>query len=135
MIDPEMKLTEHFKLGEFLCPCCKTIPEGLINNLRSVADALEWARELHKNRPVIITSGYRCWNHHVEIYKKALGKKFNINKVPRNSYHLSGKAADFVVKGVAPSVTQEILKDWNGGLELAPTWTHLDLGNKRRFRP
>lgn len=123
MIDPEMKLTEHFKLKEFFCKCGCELPQAVIPHLKETALALEWSRELHRGRPISITSGYRCPKHNAKIG----GAK--------NSFHMRGQAADFVVSGVAPKVTQEILKDWRGGLELAPTWTHLDLGPKRRFKP
>ena len=57
------------------------------------------------------------------------------------SYHLASrtlicKAIDFNVAGFTPMQVQKALNiDWLGGMEYAPTWTHLDLGPKRRFTP
>ena len=123
MIDPEMKLSPHFKLKEFMSPGSDSMPPEVLKNLRMLADVLEMVREKHGNRAIHITSGYRTPTHNAAV-----------GGAP-NSYHMRGMAADFVVHGVTPRATQELLKDWRGGLELASTWTHLDLGPKRRFKP
>jgi len=124
MIDPNMNLSEHFKLREFLCKCgqCE-IPPTALHNIQDIARVMEDVRKLHGNKPITITSGYRCPEHNRKI-----------GGAP-NSYHMRGQAADFVVKGVSPKVTQSLLKDWRGGLELTSGWTHLDTGPKRRFKP
>lgn len=49
------------------------------------------------NRPVVITSGFRSMQKHVDVYRtKALREKrpFSDLQVPMNSKHLFGQAAD-----------------------------------------
>lgn len=120
----DVQLTPHFHLKEFLHPGAeKEIGVDEIENLRKLAQKLEKVRE-QLGKPIIITSGYRTVMHN----KKIGGA--------RNSYHLKGMAADFVVAGLSPQKVQTLVDDWwPGGLEYAPTWTHLDLGPRRRFYP
>lgn len=118
-----MQLSEHFKLEEFLSPDSPTVPEPVLKNLKRLCQHLETVREL-LGKPMIITSGYRTSKHN----RKVGGAS--------HSYHLQGLAADFVVPGMSPHKVQTILDDiWNGGMEYGSTWSHLDLGPKRRFRP
>ena len=79
-----MKL-KYFKRSEFDCPCCGG--NFMNEQLLSMLDA---AREI-AGVPFVVTSGYRCWGHHKEIYRK-LGKP-----VLRNSPHLGGYGADISV--------------------------------------
>ncbi len=78
---------------------------------------------------VIISSCCRCEKHN----KKIGGAT--------HSWHLASKtkkagAVDFNIKGFEPSQVQKILDPvWHGGLEYAPTWTHIDIGSHRRFKP
>ena len=74
---------KYFKKSEFSCKdgC------GLNNINIGLVKVLEKIRK-HFNRPVIITSGCRCYKHN-----KLVGGV-------SNSRHLYGKAADFVVSGV-----------------------------------
>jgi uncharacterized protein YcbK (DUF882 family) len=66
-----------FKEPEFACPCgC-----GKVHVDQFLLHLLEKARKL-LNRPVIITSGYRCPEHNAAVGGKP------------NSAHLTGKAAD-----------------------------------------
>lgn len=130
-MNSNIQLTPHFNLSEFLHKkSLEGVMPEIVENLRKLAMALEGVRVTLGNREMTITSGFRTWAHHVAIYA-AMG--IPESEVPKDSYHLKGLAADFVVKGLPPKVVQEILKDWNGGLEIAPTWTHCDLGPKRRF--
>lgn len=74
---------KHFKKSEFSCKdnC------GLNNINISLINILENIRN-HFNKPIIITSGCRCYRHNILVGGVS------------NSKHLYGKAADFVVKGV-----------------------------------
>lgn len=48
-------------------------------------------------KPMIVTSGYRGLQHHIDIYRGLARKKgipFSQMKVPLKSRHLSGQAAD-----------------------------------------
>lgn len=75
-----IKISEHFYLNEFECPCCHRvmIDERLL-------EALEKLRNLW-GKAIVITSGYRCQKHN-----QAIGGV-------RGSQHTLGKAADILVK-------------------------------------
>ena len=78
---------------------------------------------------VVVSCVCRCQKHN-----KAVGGA-------SKSWHLASKtkkcgAVDFNIKGFEASKVQKILDPvWHGGLEYAPTWTHIDIGPHRRFRP
>lgn len=78
-----MKINPWFKPHEFACKCgC-----GLSEVSDELIDVLVDVRE-HYNAPVKINSGRRCVEHN----RKEGGAS--------NSKHLTGEAADIVVKGV-----------------------------------
>jgi len=87
-----MNLSEHFTLKELTVTTHKNIdntaPPGVIDNLKRLANFLEKVRTLLKNKPIIITSGYRC-----KTLNDAVGSK-------DSSQHLIGCAADFHVEGM-----------------------------------
>lgn len=117
------KLSDHFRLREFLKDgSLEGVTPEVMKNLVQVANALEAVRKMVGNRPVTITSGFRTPAHNAKV-----------GGSPR-SYHLLGKAADFVVEGVTPRVVQEALRNWHGGLGSYATFTHLDIGPKRRWK-
>lgn len=55
------KIAKNFLLKEFQCPCCKTVK---IDD--EVVILLQRLRDLLK-KPIIITSGYRCYKHNKEV--------------------------------------------------------------------
>ena len=75
----EFQLTENFKLIELQCPCCHTVKAHprLVQCLQKLRMSLR--------RPLVITSGYRCAPHNLEVG----GVK--------NSLHKRGLAADIAV--------------------------------------
>ena len=80
VIITDIELTEYFSLCEFECPCCRRVmlsPDLFtrLNHLRMVI-----------NKPVYITSGYRC--------KEENHKVGGVS----GSYHLRGMAVDIQVK-------------------------------------
>lgn len=82
------KLSANFKISEFCCKgngCCSTakIDTDLVAIVQKI--------RTHFGKPVTINSGYRC-----ETHNKRVG---GVN----SSKHVSGMAADIVVKGVAPA--------------------------------
>ncbi len=81
----DFQLSEHFNLREFECPCCQRVKLH-----PRVVEALKRLRSHLGNRPIIVTSGYRCERHNAEVGGAAA------------SDHLYGWAADIVVEGVAP---------------------------------
>lgn len=78
-------LSKHFNRSEFACKCgC-----GFDTIDAATLEILEAVRE-HFDSPVVVNSAARCASHN-----KAVGGS-------PNSQHLYGRAADIVVKGVAP---------------------------------
>jgi len=99
----------------------------VLENLLKVAALLQKYKDtLFKGAPVTITSGWRSFN-----YNKKIGG------APQ-SYHVKGMALDFTVSGISPAEVQKILDPVHkGGLEYAPTWTHIDIRpeNTRWLKP
>ena len=93
-----LRVAKHFKLSEFACPCCNLVMlhPKLLAKLVELRNILE--------RPVYITSGYRC-----SKYNPKIGGI-------RNSYHCIGLAADIKVKEVNLIELLEICEniDFNG---------------------
>ena len=107
-----MKLSKNFSRQEFACNCgCgfDTVDAGLLKYLECIRQ--------HFDSPITITSGCRCFSHNAYIG----GSK--------NSFHLRGRAADFIVKGVHPyEVYQYCDEKWPQffGLGRYETFTHFD---------
>lgn len=78
------QLTKHFNSSEFECPCkeCKNATQYISSEL---LELLEEVREKY-GKPIVVTSGYRCPAHNVNIG----GAK--------SSSHLAGLAADISPK-------------------------------------
>ncbi len=111
------KLSKHFKRSEFACSCgcgTSTVDAELITVLEDVRE--------HFGRPVKINSGHRC----VENNKRVGGKV--------KSVHLTGKAADIVVKGINPSLVYEYLDSKYSdqyGIGQYDSFTHVDVRDYR----
>lgn len=119
-IDRKVKLSAHFTVGEFVRPGVDPSPVVMLN-LRKLAEALEEVRAKLGERPIIITSGYRTVEHN-----RSVGGV-------RNSTHTKGMAADIAVVGLTPRQVQQRLGWWIGGMGCYETFTHLDMGNNRRW--
>ncbi|MBX3607108.1 MAG: peptidase M15 [Piscinibacter sp.] len=86
------QLTDHFTLDEFTISQTaaregidNTPDAAALRNLRALASALERVRSRLGNRPVSISSGYRC-----PALNSAVGGS-------KTSAHMQGLAADFIV--------------------------------------
>jgi uncharacterized protein YcbK (DUF882 family) len=110
------KLSEHFDDSEFRCKCCKKLPtagmdKDLINLLEDIRTKL--------NKPVTITSGYRCEKHN-----EACGG------APK-SQHLLGQAADIQVSGMSAAEVHLFIEHHfykrAKGLGKYPRFTHVDV--------
>lgn len=123
-IDKDWQATQHFSWTELLLHQ-KEIPSiQVLENLLQVTKILEIYREkLFFNSPITITSGWRSVS-----YNEKIGGA-------RNSQHVLGNAIDFVVKGFSTQRIYDLLdKVHFGGLEFAPSWTHIDTrGKVERF--
>ena len=101
-------------------------PKQLDNILNLIFYCLQPVRNLIR-KPIIITSGFRC-------------KKLNdlVGGV-KNSNHLSGCAADFVIKNYSPSEIIEIISSsdipFSEHINEYDKWVHISYlkhGNKRK---
>ena len=108
-----MKLSAHFCSSEFSCRCgCgfQLVDPELIAVLERI--------RLHAGNPISINSGCRCSAHN----KKVGGKD--------KSLHLSGKAADIVIKNMSPREVFSLLNQLypeNYGIGSYKTFTHIDV--------
>ena len=120
-----MKLTENFNREEFDCADGSEMPIEVQLNIAELAVQLEIIRS-HFNAPIKINSAYRSPEHN---------RKIGSND---SSQHILGKAADIVVKGVAPDdvydaieflISEGLVKE--GGLGRYNTFTHYDIRGTR----
>ena len=105
-------MSKHFRYEEFSCKCCKYT---IINDhLQAV---LELVRA-HFKQPVTITSGTRCKAHNNKIGGKDASR------------HLSGEAADIVVKNTRPQEVYDYIDSifpYALGLGNYDNFTHVDV--------
>ena len=114
-----IKIAKHFRLSEFTCPCCKRV----MLHPKLLAKLVELRNTLEK--PVYITSGYRC-----PRYNQKIGGVVN-------SYHCIGLAADIRVKDINLIELLEICEniDFNGiGFYEQKNFLHLDVRPTKRTR-
>ena len=112
-------IAPHFNLYEFACPCCKRV---MLHPL--LLEKLEKLRKIME-RPIHITSGYRCFAYNRKVGGVA------------NSYHLIGLAADIRVKDINLmeflAYAEEI--DFSGiGFYEKKNFLHLDVRPTKRTR-
>ncbi|MBA7542134.1 hypothetical protein ES705_34453 [subsurface metagenome] len=105
-----IRIAKNFKLKEFQCPCCKRVmlDSRLLKGLVLL--------RIMMNRPVRISSGYRCEieNNRVKGYK--------------NSYHLVGMAADIQVKDISISDLADFAESIGfKGIGIYKKHLHLDI--------
>jgi len=121
-------MTKNFLLSEFRSKDGSNTPPPVVNNLIRLAENLE-ALRAHFGRPISINSGYRSPVHN----EKVGGSK--------NSQHLTGKAADIVIKDTHPDQVADAIetliaegKMSEGGLGRYKSFTHYDIrGTKARW--
>jgi zinc D-Ala-D-Ala carboxypeptidase len=96
---PTIRLSEHFTLDELTVSQTaarkgldNTPPPEVVVQLRETAALLEKVRALLGNHPVIVTSGYRA----PAVNAIVDGAK--------NSAHMTGRAADFIVPAFGPPI-------------------------------
>lgn len=116
-----MKLTKNFNLIEFACKDGTGVPDKYMSNVTTLATQLQALRD-ELSEPVHIVSAYRTTSHN-----KAVGGA-------KNSQHLTGKAADIVVKGRTPKQVKAVIesliksgKMLQGGIGLYNSFVHYDI--------
>lgn len=127
-----VRLSEHFVSTEFDCSGDRCCSKTYISD--EIYPILEQIRTHFGNKPLTITSGYRCIVHN------------NLIGGSRSSQHLTGNAVDFKIAGVDPLkiaiYTDSVLGN-KGGIELGSYdagksgYIHLDVRTKkwRAIRP
>jgi len=114
-----LKVAKYFKLSEFACPCCNLV----MLHPKLLAKLVELRNTLEK--PVYITSGYRCPKYNHQIGGVV------------NSYHRIGLATDIKVKDINLITLLEVCEniDFNGiGVYEKKNFLHLDVRPTKRIR-
>jgi uncharacterized protein YcbK (DUF882 family) len=114
----DFRISKNFNLSEFSCKCCGSvkIDSEVVKKLQLMRDKIQ--------KPIIITSGYRCPKHNQEVGGTD------------NSYHTQGLAVDIVVDGYSLDELEMIAKEvgFRGiGIYRSANFIHLDLGPVRRW--
>ena len=102
----DKKLSENFHLREFDCKCDQCT-ETIVDMVH-VARLEQLRREL--NKPIKITSGYRCKDHN-----------YNVGGA-KGSQHVLGTATDIALTAIDENKLKRIFP----GVILYDTFTHLD---------
>lgn len=137
LIDLKDKITDNFYWYEALYQpkwLIHVLPDdGILQNIKLTAEKMEHLRTFFGNRPISVTSWFRCKRYNAEI-QGAPG-----------SLHTLGLACDFVIKGLdCYYVQQELIKAIEIlqplRVELLPQsagWVHIDLKREgpRTFKP
>lgn len=122
------KLTAHFALEELSCTQHREIdntpPPEVVGTLRTTAARMEEVRRLLGERPIHVSSGYRC-----PALNRAVGGA-------RTSAHLSGHAVDFNCYGFGRPI--EVCRRIAGSdvrfdqLIEEGTWVHISFDPRMR---
>jgi len=116
-----MMLSAHFSREELQCKCgCGNIG-GFVTNLKRLVNTLEVLRTLAGNKPVVITSGYRCPDHN-----DAVGGV-------KNSFHTQCLAADLYIPGISLCQIAKFAKQagfMGVGKYPKQGFVHCDIGTK-----
>ena len=114
------QLTTHFNITEFHCKgtscnCKETLHDPALSAY------LQKIRE-HFEKPLRITSGYRCKTHNAAVGGTA------------NSQHATGQAADFYISGVTPVEIAKFAESIGVlGIGLYDDFVHIDTREKKSF--
>lgn len=111
-------LAKHFRLSEFLCPCCSTYFS--LENLSLLCERLERARQIAKV-PFVINSGSRCEKHNREVGGV------------RNSAHLIDLAADIRILDChhRHRILRALLQAGFTRIGIGKTFIHVDIDTRK----
>lgn len=119
-------ISEHFKSYEFNCKCSNPdcyftyIDDSLISFLEVMRGTI--------NRPITITSGYRCQKHQDAI------KASEIETAKKVSTHVMGGAVDIYTGDLGIELEKKARKAGFKAVGVADTWVHVDVrGDKDRY--
>lgn len=114
-----VKLSNNFSSTEFDCKgggCCSStlIDDKLVEYLQKIRE--------HFNKPITITSGYRCGTHNARV-GGATGSR-----------HTKGQAADIIVAGVSPADVAKYAESIGiKGIGLYGSFVHIDTREAKSF--
>src|SRR5688572_15690312 len=121
-MSPPIKLSKNFNSAEFACRHC-----GQFQVDARLVQALQELRDI-AGRPVHPTNVYRCPEHN-----DAVGGE-------KNSLHVLGRAADFIVVGLSVVQTYELTKlvkafaESGIGVYIGEGFVHADVGRPKPAR-
>ncbi|WP_420601495.1 YcbK family protein [Flagellimonas sp.] len=121
-----MQLTKNFYKTEFESNDGATMPDGVFENIKELANNLQIIRD-YIEEPLTVTSGYRSPEHNLKV-----------GGVP-NSQHLLGKAADLIAKDLTSKQLSRIIEKLTvqgqiaeGGIGLYNGFVHYDIRGARK---
>lgn len=106
----------HFSAVELRCPCCRVGADKMSPNMLQMAEEI---RAENGNRPMNVSSAYRCAKHNADVGGVA------------NSHHLYGQAMDVHIDGV-PSyriVEQAKRRGSPDAYVMDADWAHISVSN------
>jgi uncharacterized protein YcbK (DUF882 family) len=125
LVAPNRKASPHFHMRELACRHCGRISS--VSQAEKLAAFLEEIRDRLGDRVMHVNSGFRC-----VVHNKAVGGE-------PNSFHVSGLAADIVVRGLSPSELWRQCRSLQqegiiGGLgRYRAGFVHVDMGPRRNW--
>jgi len=127
-----VKLTTHFDLAEFTHSQAagrlgidNTAPQHVLANLARLAQGMELVRMLLGDKPLSISSGYRCG-----ALNKAVGGS-------AGSQHLTGQACDFICPayGTPAQIVAAIVASdvpFDQVIQEFDSWVHISFSDRNR---
>lgn len=131
-------INADFKWAEFCTPENGKPSLAILQNIKSIADILSIYKHRCFNGQIItITSGYRSVQHNKDVYKQLNSERAKKGLKPlavaTKSWHLTGLAVDFRVKGFTKLQVYKIMNEVHfGGVETPDDQNriHIDLRGK-----
>jgi len=113
-------LSDHFSRWEFRCKCGNCNLDTVDVELLRILEAIR----AHFDRPIEVTSGFRCLAHNRAVGGAAPDSADNNMG---GSQHLYGRAADIKINGIDPALVYELADQMGiGGAGKYDTFTHVD---------
>ena len=104
----------HFSASELMCPCCGAGADRMSPSMLQMAEEI---RAENGDKPMIVSSAYRCAKHNAEVGGVA------------NSHHLYGQAMDVHINGVPAStiVAQAKRRGSPDAYAMNANWAHISV--------
>ena len=104
----------HFSAAELMCPCCGAGADRMSPSMLQMAEEI---RAENGNKPMLVSSAYRCAKHNAEVGGVA------------NSHHLYGQAMDVHIDGVtaATIVAQAKRRGSPDAYAINANWAHISV--------